>query len=266
VDHVFPNRVSMAMLKAERHRRIQQTIEVQGHATVAELARDLCVAEMTIRRDLHELEVHGLVQRVHGGALRPERSSLIELPVLERVRQQAGAKRRIAEAVARMVGGGETIFLGSGSTTRAVAEALTGRAGVTVVTNALTVASALSIAPAITVVVVGGFLRHSELSLIGHFAEAALPDITVSKVIMGIAGIHPQHGLTSEHLQEQMTDRAILGMSETVIIVADHTKFGQVAASRAAPVTAATMVVTDTGAPAEMVAAIQALGVQVLQV
>jgi DeoR/GlpR family transcriptional regulator of sugar metabolism len=254
------------MLKRERQRRIEQTVDAQGRATVVELAQQFGVAQMTIRRDLDELATQGRVQRIHGGALRPEYSSVVEPPVLERIRREAGAKRRIARAVARLVEHGETIFLGSGSTTQAVAEALVGRPGLTVVTNALTVAGTLAAAPGNTVVVVGGFLRHSELSLIGHFAEATLHDITVSKAIMGIAGIDPRHGLTSEHLQELMTDRTILGMSDMVIIVADHTKFGHVAASRTAPITAANLIVTDTEAPAEMVAAIRALGVQVLQV
>lgn len=256
---------AQTMMKQERLRAIQRAVEAQGRARVADLARRFGVAEMTIRRDLAELGAHGLVQRIHGGALRPEFHP-VEPRVLDRMRREAGAKRRIARAVARLIRDGETVFLGSGSTTQAIAEALVGRSRLSVVTNAMTVAGTLAAAPDTTVVVVGGFLRHSELSLIGHLAEASVRDIAVSKVIMGIAGIHPEHGLTSEHLQELVTDRAIMCMSDTVIIAADHTKFGRVAASRTAPVTAATTIVTDTEAPAEMVAAIQALGVQVLQV
>ncbi len=254
------------MLKEERHREIVRIIEADGRATVADLARHLGVAQMTVRRDLDELDAQWLVRRVHGGALRSERRNVSEPPVLERVREQAAAKRRIASAVAGMIREGETIFLGSGSTTLAVAEALAGRSNLTIVTNALTVAEALAANPSITVVVVGGFLRHSELSLIGHLAEAALRDIQVSKVVMGIAGIDVEFGLSSEHLQELLTDRAILQISDTVIIVADHTKFGRKAASRTAPVGAATMIVTDSEAPTDIVAELRRAGVQVVLV
>lgn len=255
------------MLKQQRHRRIQQIVEAQGQATVAELARQFGVTEMTIRRDLGELSVRGLIERIHGGGLVPERrAGLAEPPVLERIREQAEAKSRIARAVAAMIEADEKVFLGSGTTTLAVAEALKHRSGLTVVTNALTVANALVPCPEITVIVIGGFLRRSELSLIGHFAETAMHDLRVGKVIMGIRGIHPEHGLTSDHLQELMTDRAIMRMSDKVIVVADHTKFGHIAASRTAPLAAATMVVTDTQAPAHIVAAIRAAGVEVIQV
>ncbi|HOG45834.1 MAG TPA: DeoR/GlpR family DNA-binding transcription regulator [Anaerolineae bacterium] len=254
------------MLREERRREIVRLIDAGGRATVADLAQRFGVAEMTIRRDLDDLDAQQLLRRIHGGALRCERPAHAEPPVLERVRQQAGVKRRIALAVAAMVREGEAIFIGSGTTALAVAEALVGRTSLTVVTNALTVAEALACAPSITVAVVGGFLRHSELSLIGHLAEAALRDIKVSKVIMGIAGIDVQHGLSSEHLQELMTDRAILSISDTVIIVADHTKFGHIAASRTAPVTAATIVVTDSEAPADIVAELRSAGIQVVLV
>lgn len=243
-----------------------QVVEAQGRATVGDLARRFGVVEMTIRRDLDELDGQRLLQRIHGGALRLEKRAVAEPPVLERVRQQAGAKQRIARAVAAMVREGETIFLGSGTTTLAVAEALAGHSRLTVVTNALTVAETLAAHPSITVVVVGGFLRHSELSLIGHIAEAALHNIKVSKVIIGMAGIDVEFGLSSEHMQELMTDRAILGISDTIIIVADHTKLGHKAASRTMPVGAATMIVTDSDAPANTVAALRHAGVEVLLV
>ena len=250
------------MIKHQRQQRIQQLVEADGSVTVVDLASQFQVSDMTIRRDLQDLEVRGLVRRIHGGAITPDRPrSPIEPPMLRRINGQALAKRRIAQAAASMVQAGETIFIGSGTTTLAVAEALRNHGSLTVVTNALTVANTLAVVREITVVVVGGFLRRSELSLIGHFAEAMLRDLRIDKVIIGMRGIDPDHGLTSDHLQELMTDRAIISISDTVIVVADHTKFGRVAASPTAPVTAATVVITDTHAPPEIVAAIRTQGV-----
>jgi DeoR/GlpR family transcriptional regulator of sugar metabolism len=254
-------------MRESRLRQIVDILKEEHQVTVAGLAGRFGVAEMTIRRDLRELSARGALERTHGGAIVPERRrALGEPPMLNRMSDQADAKRRIGEAVADMILPGATVFIGSGTTALAVAQVLVGRDRLTVVSNALTVINALASAPEITVVGVGGFLRRSELSLIGHFAEAALRDMRVDKVIMGIRGIHPEHGLTSDHMQELMTDRAILGISEDVIVVADHTKFGHIAASRNAPVTAAGLIVTDAQAPAEMVAALRAMGVRVLLV
>ena len=255
------------MLKEERHRRIHQFIEADGHATVSDLSHEFGVSEMTIRRDLQELGVRGLIMRVHGGAITPnQRRMLNEPPILDRIREQAVSKRRIGQAVASMIKEGETIYIGSGTTALAVAEALRERSNLTVVTNALTIANALATSPEINVIVVGGFLRISELSLIGHIAEAALHDLRVDKVIMGMRGIDPEYGLTSDHHQELMTDRAIMAIGDTVIIVADHTKFGHVAASRTAPIIDATLLVTDKQTPDQLIAKIRSLGVEVILV
>ncbi len=254
-------------MRESRLRSILDIVQREGQATVAELARRLEVAQMTIRRDLRELDQRGLLERTHGGAVLPlRRRNLAEPPMLQRMDEQAEVKDRIGRAVAEMIQPDETVFIGSGTTALAVARALAWRDRLTVVTNALTVINALVPSPAITVVVVGGFLRRSELSLIGHFAEAAMRDMRVDRVILGMRGIHPEHGLTSDHMQELMTDRAILAIGEQTIVVADSTKFGHVAASRTAPVTAAHLIVTDVKAPPEIVATLEAMGVRVLQV
>jgi DeoR/GlpR family transcriptional regulator of sugar metabolism len=256
------------MLRQERLNRICELVDANGHATVTDLSRDLGVSQMTIRRDLQELDAHGFVRRTHGGALVPERSrDLMEPPVLERIHENAEAKRALGRATADLIAEGEAVFLGSGTTTLAVAAELAARPKqLTVITNALPIANALASVPEITLVVVGGFLRRSELSLVGHLAEAAVGGIRVDRVIMGMRGIHPEKGLTSDYLQELKTDQAILGMGGSVVIVADHTKFGHIATSRTAPVEAASLIITDDQAPEALVAAIRAKGVQILLV
>jgi DeoR/GlpR family transcriptional regulator of sugar metabolism len=247
-----------------RQRRILEILGAERQAKVGDLADRLGVAEMTIRRDLDHLHGRGMVERTHGGAVIAEgRSALLEPPMLQRIDDQAETKARIAGAVAASVNEGETLFLGSGTTTLAVARALAGRRKLTVITNALTVINALASSPEITVIVIGGFLRRDELSFIGHLAEDAIRGLRVGKVILGIRGIDPQYGLTSDHLQELKTDQAILSISDTIIIVADATKFGRVATSQTAPVTAASWIVTGSDAPAETVDALRALGVRV---
>jgi len=255
------------MLRKERQRQIYKRIEEQGKATVSELADQLNVSQMTIRRDLQDIAAQGAVERVHGGAVTVGKGQLISrLPTLEGHDEQVDAKRRIGESVANMVAEGETIFIGAGTTTLAVAEALKDRHNISVVTNALTVANTLASSRGITIMVTGGFLRSANLSLVGYPGERNLQDVRANKVISGIRGIDPQYGLTSDDLQEMKTNLAIMSISKTLIVVADHSKFGCVAASRTAPVNAASVIVTDTQAPNEMVVELRKRGVTIIQV
>jgi DeoR/GlpR family transcriptional regulator of sugar metabolism len=255
------------MFKKERQREILKLMSDQGKGEVEPLARHLRVSEMTIRRDLLELDEQGMLERVRGGALLQRGSRMqIERPVLERARQNPEVKRQLGKYVAGLIQDGERIFLGSGSTTAAVAEALQHHRNLTVLTNALNIAYALLSAPGASVTMTGGFLRPSEMSLIGHFAEHTLHSLQVDKVIIGMRGIDPVKGLTSDNMDELMTDQAILGVSKNIIVVADHTKFGYVAAIRTAPVTAATTIITDSGGPKDVLEAIRKMGVRILEI
>jgi DeoR/GlpR family transcriptional regulator of sugar metabolism len=255
------------MFKKERQREILRLVESRGKAEVDALAKHLRVSEMTIRRDLLELDEQGMLERVRGGALlQRDARDQGEPPISERTKQQTEIKRQIGVYVAGMIQDGEKIFVGSGSTTLAVAEALRHRHHLTVVTNALTIAEALFPSAKIDVTLTGGFLRRSESSLIGHFAEHTLHQLQVDKVIIGMRGIDPVKGLTSDNMDELMTDQAILNVSKDVIVVADHSKFGQVAAIRTAPVTAATTIVTERGGPRDVLEAIRKMGVRIIEV
>jgi len=138
------------------------------------------------------------------------------------------------------------------------------RRGLTVVTNALTTATELAGATGVTVVVTGGMMRPSELSLIGHIAEQSLREVRVDKVIIGIPAISLEVGLTNDYLPEVMTDRAIIEMSPQLIVVADHTKFGKVASAYLAPLERVKVLVTDAEADPEAMARLREMGIQVI--
>jgi DeoR/GlpR family transcriptional regulator of sugar metabolism len=255
------------MYKEERRRRIQKLVESNHNVSVSGLARQFNVSEMTIRRDLAALLAEGAIERTHGGAIPSKLPHRAFVPsMLDRVNDQLEEKQRIAAAVVKMIGRREKIFLSSGTTTYWVAKALLDRDDLTVIVNSLIIANILAQTKDMEVIVLGGFLRRSELSLMGHFVETASKELRVDKVIMGIRGIHPEFGLTSDNPQELMTDRAMMRMSDNVIVVADHTKFGSVATSRTAPVTAARIIVTTWEAPPAIVESVRKQGVQVIQV
>lgn len=163
----------------------------------AELAAEFDVSEMTIRRDMEALERLGVVRRVVGGAIAMKGKD--HEPSFEtRVADAAEEKRHIADAVADLIGPGETLILDSGSTALAVAQSLRGRRlGLTVLTPSVLAALELIDEADTTVVLTGGELRPGELSLIGPAAEDTLAQYNCDTFVMGVAGIDGNRGIST---------------------------------------------------------------------
>jgi DeoR/GlpR family transcriptional regulator of sugar metabolism len=159
---------------------------------------------------------------------------------------------------------GTSVFIGSGTTTVHVARNLAARKNLTVVTNALNVALELATAQGVTVVMTGGLMRATELSLIGHIAEQSLREVRVDKAVIGIPAISLEAGLTNDYLPEVMTDRHIIDMAPELIVVADHTKFGKVASAFIAPVARIKTLVTDNCVEPETLTQLEKLGIRVV--
>jgi len=228
----------------DRQLQILQLVERQQRISVADICATFEVSEATARRDLETLAAEGKVQRVHGGAIAVEQAPP-ELPILERENEQADEKVRIGHATAELIADNETVFLGSGTTVLEAAKNLRDRKNLTVITNSLPVLNTLAGIKEITVISLGGMLRDSELSFIGHITEQTLAEVRVDKVVMGTRGISLEHGLTNDYLQETLTDRAILKIGREVIIVADHTKVNRVSTVLLAPLDVMHTFVTD---------------------
>jgi DeoR/GlpR family transcriptional regulator of sugar metabolism len=250
-------------LKEERQQLILDTLQENRQVTVAELSRRFDVSQVTIRRDLRELAARGMLRRAHGGAVAVAPAPP-EPPVVQRMVQAETCKACVGRAAAALVADGESVFIGSGSTTAYVARYLAHHRNLTVVTNAITVATELASAAGVTIVVTGGVLRASELSLIGHIAEQSLHEVRVDKVIVGMQAISLEEGMTNDYLSEVMTDRTILEMAPELIVVADHTKFGKVASAYIAPVECISTLVTDSGADPEVLSCLEAMGIRVI--
>ena len=247
----------------ERQDHILYLIEQRQRLTVTDLCALFSISEATARRDLEVLAGQGKLQRVHGGAI-SLRQAPPEIPILQRATEQAEEKQRIGRVVAGMIQSGETIFLGSGTTVVEVARNLRLHKDLTVITNSLPVVNVLVDLPQITVISLGGELRNSELSFIGHITEQSLSEVRADKVIIGIRALSIEQGLTNDYLSETMTDRAILNIGREVIIVADHTKLGRVSTAYVAPLTNIHKLVTEQKAPDDFISALRSLGIQVI--
>lgn len=252
------------MHKVGRKQQILGYLNSQKTAQITELSDLLMVSSTTVRRDLTQMESEGLVERVHGGVMLI--GDQVEPPILQRSHQAAIAKRRIGEAAARLVKDGDTILMTSGTTVEAMIPFLSGKNNLTVITNAVNVAYQLTRNPQISVIVLGGWLRHSEFSLLGHFTEQALQDLRADTVFHGIFGISARFGLTGMDIQEVQTDRQMIKSGNKLVILADHTKFTQTGQIRLAPIEDVSMVITDLDAPEEGVLALRGRGIQVIQV
>lgn len=255
------------MLKAERINAILEILHQDGAVNISDLSDRFGVTSMTIRRDLFEIESQENICRTHGGAiyqLNDEHRN--NIPTLERLSLFQKEKIRIAKKAVEMIKSGDTVFIGSGTTTFYLALELQTYDNITIVTNSLSILNHLAVNGKMNVVLLGGFLRRAEYSLIGHFTTNMTKEIYVDIVFLGMNGIHPRFGFTSNHPQEILTDQAILQMSSNIIVLADHTKIGRVAPSKTAEINAAKIIITSRGASRETLDSISEQGVKVIVV
>jgi DeoR/GlpR family transcriptional regulator of sugar metabolism len=257
-----------------------------GRLTLAELADRLGVSEMTVRRDLDQLQEQGLVRRVRGGAV------ALDVPADEagfdvRAQWQAATKARLAATAAALIPLAGTVLLDAGTTTVAVAAALAARVAaaplgtaplgtgslgtgsLTVAVLSLQAAVRLADQPGIRLLILGGESRAGERSLVGPLALSALEQLRFDTFVMSIGAVHHDLGWSEFDLDDAAVKRAALRRAGRTVVVADATKLGVQAFARVAPLDAADTLVTSAdpvpaGAAAETLAALRAAGVAVI--
>ena len=236
------------MLAAERRARIVSAIRRQGTVRVTELAELFDVSEMTIRRDLDELDHGGAVVKVHGGATLPAAASSDEPGFDAKAQRQRAEKVAIAAAAVRLLEPGGTIGLSAGTTTFALAQAMADLRDLTVVTNSMRIAGVLHAQPEAghTVVLTGGVRTQSD-ALVGPLAVTALEGLHLDVVFLGVHGIDVRAGFTTPNLLEAETDRALTAAGRRLVVLADHTKWATIGLSTIAPLDRADVLVTDAG-------------------
>lgn len=245
------------MSRTSRRDALLTRIGSDGRASVGTLARDLGVTPSTIRRDLARLARDGRILRTYGGA------ALSGPPLPTAGDPGVTAKRAIAETAAARVRDGDTILISSGSTTLEFARRLVDRR-ITVITNALDVATILVDRPGIELVVLGGVVRAGMHSTLGHIAELALRELRADALYMGIGAIGPDLGLMNDSIPEILTDRALRRAARDCVVLADATKFQTVAPAFVFDIAQVTTLITDDSVAPSDVAALRAHGVEVV--
>jgi DeoR family transcriptional regulator of aga operon len=252
------------MRQSDRLSAILEELSSNGSVSVAELGERFGVSLATIRRDLQLLEQQRLVGRVHGGAV--ARGVLYELPLRYKAAQNQEAKARIAGAAAQLVPDGTTLGLTGGTTTTEVARAISEKAGLTVVTNALNIASELAVRSNLKLVVPGGVARAESYELVGPIAEQSLAGLNLDLVMVGVDGISIDAGCTTHHEVEAYTNRALIKRARRAIVVADSSKLGRVAFARICALEEINALITDQGSDSPELGALRDSGISVTTV
>jgi DeoR/GlpR family transcriptional regulator of sugar metabolism len=251
--------------QSERMEHVLRLLETRDYVQVAELSQAFAVSEVTVRSDLTELARQGLVARIRGGVRALEHGQS-EVGFDLRLRLEVDRKRAIARAAAAMVNEGEAVALDASTTAYYLALELRSKRELVVVTNGLLVATALADAPGITVLVTGGMLRLSAMSLVGDFGADVLRTTRINKGFLGARGLSLSRGLMDLNPDEVRIKQEMADACEQVYGIFDGTKWHRSALLAFISVEELAGIITDSSAPTTEVEAWRAAGVNVVSV
>ncbi len=234
------------MTTFERRQQILRLLRDQSGIKVTELAQRLDVSEGTIRNDLRALEKAGQLTRVRGGAVLRDGHRFISPSFSARAQVNAQAKQRIARWAADMVEDGDSVLLDSSTTVFHIASFLQDRSNLTVVTNGIEVAFALSQNPSHTIILIGGILRPERALIVGHLGERILENLHIKTAFVSCSGFSVETGLTQVDIQEAQLKSRMIESAERVVALIDSTKFGKVDLTPFASVDQVSHILTDS--------------------
>jgi DeoR family transcriptional regulator of aga operon len=264
---MFATRGQDILIENQRAHAILRELLRDGNIAVEQMAKTFNVTPTSIRRDLRELEQAGLLRRTRGGAV------LVEPTLYEPFRhrssfgeqeqRRAAEKRRIGLAAAEMIADGEIVSIGAGTTTTQVARGIRHRKNITVVTNAVNIAMELSHHRDLKIFMAGGVLSSNSFALTRAAAFQSVSEMVVDKTFIGVDGIHPQHGLTTNDPDQADIHRQMLKEAPYRVIVADSGKFNVTCTALICPLDEINLLITDKRATKAMLAPLLNLGVKV---
>ena len=234
-----------------RQKEILLLVQRRGFVSNEDLAQAFNVTPQTIRRDINQLCLEGLLRRYHGGAGLP--SSVENVAYKTRQVICLEEKRRIAKAVAYTIPDQASLFINIGTTTEEVAKALQDHRDLHIITNNLNVAAILSQNSSFEVIIAGGVVRSRDLGITGDATIDFMNDFKVDFGIIGISGIDMDGSLLDFDYSEVRVAQAIIRNSRKVFLVADYTKFGRTAMVRLGRLSQMDALFTDRKPPQKLI-------------
>jgi DeoR family galactitol utilization operon repressor len=224
----------------ERERIILDRLSAEGSVSVAALARELGLSEVTIRGDLKALEDKGWVNRKRGGA-----AAAMHRAILERQRSYPEQKNAIARAAAEMVHNGDVIMIEAGTTTALIARYLAGKRDIHIVTNSTLVFSYARMYPHLQITMTGGEFRRPTESLVGPIALETIGRLNVRLAFVGTDGFTLDRGMTTHLMEGAEIVKEMKAHAESTVLVADSSKYGKVGFVSVLPLQAVNLILTD---------------------
>ncbi|MDD5782845.1 MAG: DeoR/GlpR family DNA-binding transcription regulator [Muribaculaceae bacterium] len=248
---------------AERHKHILDCLARDGYVRVAEMAKELDVTTVTIRKDLKYLEEKKLLYRTHGSAS-PVNPQTQEVEVREKEKIHIDEKRRIAMAAAQLIEPDDSIIIASGSTVQMLGDFIQPQGHLTVVTSSLKTAVQLNSMDRVDVIQLGGNVRKNSLSVVGVYTSQFFEQITCSKLFLGVDGIDLDYGITNSNIEEALLNIKMIEASQRTIIMADSSKFGRRGFGRICNLDRIDVIITDSGITASVARAIEDAGIELI--
>jgi len=235
---------------AVRRRCIADALARDTAVSIADLAVELQVSEMTVRRDLEVLEKSESIQRTHGGAVLSDRM-VFEFEYRERQKAHLEQKQAIARVALDLIEPGQRIILDTGTTTLQLARLLSSIQGLTVITPSLAVASELQFADDLEVILLGGKIHKGSPDLTGPVTEHCLELFAADWVFQGAESIGLDGSVYNVDLHLGRVDRCMREKSSQSCLLADSSKIGQTALVRTGSLGDFDFFITDAGAPGQ---------------
>ncbi|HEY2607260.1 DeoR/GlpR family DNA-binding transcription regulator [Paraburkholderia sp. RL18-103-BIB-C] len=249
------------MLSNQRQAEILRLVREQRTCTVTDLAGRFDVSDETIRRNLKRLIADGLLIKVHGGVMLPER--LDEPPFQRRMAASLGGKRAIGARIGELVRDGESLIIEGGTTCLHIAQALAARSRLTVVTNSIEVARVLASRNGNRVFIAGGELRADDGAAFGDSVLAFVRQFHVHYAIVSVTAIDMQGRFMDALPADVAFAQAAFAQAERRVVAADHAKFGHSALVHAFGADVVDLLVTDEAPVPALAQVFAAAGVEV---
>lgn len=252
----------MEHLAETRKDKIISKIHLYDKVKVSELALEFGTSEVTIRKDLEQLEAEGHLMRVHGGAVGLNKL-YVNMDLSERYKTNAFAKKEIAEIVSRFIEDNDTIFMNAGTTLTYVLRAIQGKQNISIVTNSVQNATEAALYSSFNVILLGGELDSKYQFTYGTDAEGQLENYHALKCIVSVDGISAKSGLSLYYSNEAPLVRKMIESADKTIIVADSSKVGKDVFAKISDARSADILVTNPGCDSKEIEKLKKLGVKI---
>ena len=251
-------------LADHRQELIMSVLSARGECRTKQLAEQFQSSEMTLRRDLAELEKRGLLRRVHGGAVLLNR----DVDYAQRVELDHAQKQWVGRAASRLLKSGQTVYLDAGTTAcemaRAIAQGLPQVSDLSIVTNGISIAGELAGRTPYQLQLIGGEIYQNALSTVGPVALAQIANLNIDVFYMAAGAVDIHAGWTNSNLIEAMVKRAVVARSKSVVSICDSAKWGQESFATIVPLEGVSRWVVDRGLAPEGVAAARAADITLI--